>query len=68
MIILSSKNIFDDIDFGDPDSESFAYKKMVSRVRRRADALQARRWKRLSHQININPFIDSKIKRRGGLL
>ncbi len=67
MVSPKNRTMWDKFDDGDSDA-SYAYRQMISRVRRRADALQARRWKKLSHHMSINPFIDSKVRHGGGLL
>ncbi len=67
MVSPRSRTMWDRFDYDDSDA-SYAYRKMISRIRRRADALQARRWKKLSHHMNINPFIDSNVRHGGGLL
>lgn len=44
------------------------YDQMSRHLRRKADALQARRWRKLNRQIDRSPYLDSQIKHRGGIL
>jgi hypothetical protein len=37
-------------------------------LQRKADALQARRWRKLNREMRISPYLDSHVKRGGGIL
>lgn len=44
------------------------YDQVSRHLRRKADALQARRWRKLSRHMNRSPYLDSQVNQRGGIL
>lgn len=44
------------------------YDQMSRHLRRKADALQARRWRKLNRQMDRSSYLDSQVKHRGGVL
>lgn len=44
------------------------YDQASRHLRRKADALQARRWRKLNRQMDRSPYLDSKVKHGGGIL
>ena len=44
------------------------YDHISRHLRRKADALQARRWRKLNRQMNGSPYLDSQVKHGGGIL
>lgn len=44
------------------------YDQISLHMRHKADVMQARRWRRLSKQMQRSPFIDSRVKHGGGIL
>jgi hypothetical protein len=44
------------------------YGQMGRHLRRKADALQARRWRKLNRHMNGSPYLDSQVKHGGSIL
>lgn len=44
------------------------YDRISRHLRRKADALQARRWRKLNRKIDISPYLDNQAKHGGGIL
>lgn len=60
--ILEIQKRVEDLDF---DSK---YDQVSRHLRRKADALQARRWRKLNRQMDRSPYLDSQVKHGGGIL